>query len=309
MSGRELVVLGTASQAPTRYRAHNGFALRWDDLLVLFDPGEGTQRQCILADVAIARLDAVCVTHFHGDHCLGLPGVIQRRALDARSAPDGLPPLPVYHPADGAEYLDRMRRVSMFHDTSDVEPMPITESGPIGSIGPLELTVAPLDHRVTTFGYRLSEPDGISMDRDALTARGIEGPDVGRLIDQGWLDTPGGRVGLDEVSRPRRGQSIAFIMDTRPCEGAEALADGVDLLVCESTYLAEHADLADAYRHLTAGQAGRLAASAGAGRLVLGHFSARYHDDHAFAAEAGEFHDDVVVATDLLKVPLPPRVR
>ena len=70
MSSRELVVLGTASQAPTRYRAHNSFVLRWEDQLVLFDPGEGTQRQFIFAKLSVARLTAICITHFHGDHCL-----------------------------------------------------------------------------------------------------------------------------------------------------------------------------------------------------------------------------------------------
>ncbi|MGI9612086.1 MAG: MBL fold metallo-hydrolase, partial [Acidimicrobiales bacterium] len=98
---RELIVLGTASQAPTRHRHHNSYALRWDEQLLLFDPGEGTQRQCIFAGVAIARATAVCVTHFHGDHCLGLPGVIQRRALDNRAASPALGPLPVVFPADG----------------------------------------------------------------------------------------------------------------------------------------------------------------------------------------------------------------
>ena len=125
MSSRELIVLGTASQAPTRYRAHNSYALRWDDQLILFDPGEGTQRQCTLAGVAIARATAVCITHFHGDHCLGLPGVIQRRALDARANPNGLPALPVFFPADGEQYFERMRTASIFHDTSNLDPRPI----------------------------------------------------------------------------------------------------------------------------------------------------------------------------------------
>ena len=307
MSARQLVVLGTASQAPTRYRAHNSYALRWDDQLILFDPGEGTQRQCILAGVAIARATAVCVTHFHGDHCLGLPGVIQRRALDARAAPDGLPPLPVYYPADGQEYLDRMRQVSIFHDTSGLEPRPVTGPGPLPGLGRFELTAAALDHRVTTYGYRLSEPGGISLDRDRLAAAGISGPDVGRLVETGWFDGPHGRVTVEAVSKPRRGQSMAFIMDTAPCDAAEELADGVDLLVCESTYLTEHEGLAAEYRHMTAAQAGRLAATAGARRLVLTHFSARYPDNEVFRAEAERYHDDVVAADDLLVVDVPPR--
>lgn len=307
MSSRQLVVLGTASQAPTRYRAHNSYALRWDDQLILFDPGEGTQRQCILAGVAIARATAVCITHFHGDHCLGLPGVIQRRALDARSTPDGLPPLPVYFPADGKEYFDRMRRVSIFHDTSNVDPRPVSGTGSLGPLGDAELRAVALDHRVTTYGYRITEPDGFRLDADALETRGVSGPDVGLLVAQGWFDAPNGRVNLDEVSLPRPGQSMAFIMDTAPCDGAAELAEGVDLLVCESTYLSEHESLARDYRHMTARQAAELATAAGARRLVLTHFSARYPDNEVFGLEVGEYHDDVRVAEDLLTIDVPAR--
>ena len=82
MSSRELVVLGTASQAPTRTRNHNGYLLRWDQEGLLFDPGEGTQRQMLLAGVTASQVTCICVTHFHGDHCLGLPGVLARMALD-----------------------------------------------------------------------------------------------------------------------------------------------------------------------------------------------------------------------------------
>src|SRR3954452_11159974 len=105
MSTRELVVLGTASQAPTRSRAHNGYLLRWDGTGVLFDPGEGTQRQFALAGISPTDTDRVCLTHLHGDHCLGLPGVLQRLALDGRPAGpagDGGPAaLPVCFPAAG----------------------------------------------------------------------------------------------------------------------------------------------------------------------------------------------------------------
>ena len=78
MSQRELVVLGTASQAPTRSRNHNGYFLRWDSDGLLFDPGEGTQRQMLFAGVTASQVTRICITHFHGDHCLGLPGVLQR---------------------------------------------------------------------------------------------------------------------------------------------------------------------------------------------------------------------------------------
>ncbi len=318
MSGRQLIVLGTASQAPTRHRHHNSYAVRWDDQLVLFDPGEGTQRQAILAGIAIARLTAVCITHFHGDHCLGLPGVIQRRALDNRSSEGREPePLPVLFPAEGEVYFERLRTATIFHDTSLAVPHPIPAGPPdqparppvaVAELGPsARLSVAPLSHRVPTLGYRIDEPDGRRLDPALLAQRGVAGPDVGRLVAQGWLDTPAGRVTIDEVSHPRPGQSLAVVMDTAPCEGAEALAEGVDLLVCESTFLHRDRELAERYRHMTALQAATLASRAGARRLVLTHFSARYDDPELFAREAATAHPDVVVAHDLLTVDVPAR--
>jgi ribonuclease Z len=137
---------------------------------------------------------------------------------------------------------------------------------------------------------------------------GITGPDVGRLQREGSLVLPDGRVvTLEAMSEPRRGQVFAFVMDTRLCAGAVALAEGADLVVCESTFLERDADLAAAYGHMTAAQAARLAVEAGARQLVLTHFSQRYPDVAAFAAEAGEIFPDVVVVNDLDRVPVPPR--
>ena len=307
MAAREVIVLGTAAMAPTRQRAHNSCALRWDDQLILFDPGEGTQRGAILAGVAVPRVTAVCITHFHGDHCLGLPGVIQRRSLDAADADPPLPTLPVFHPADGQAYFDRLRSATIFHDTDAVESRPIVAGGEVATLGRFRLRAEPLEHRAPTFGYRLDEPDGWSVDPARLEASGISGPDVGRLVRDGWLDTPTGRVSREEVSVPKPGQSMAFVMDTRPCESALALADRVDLLVCEATYRDADAALAESYFHMTAGQAGQLAREAGVGRLVLTHFSARYESTAGFAEEASRHHDDVVVADDLAVVEVPPR--
>src|SRR3954452_7904984 len=104
MSTREFVVLGTASQAPTRSRAHNGYLLRWDGEGILFDPGEGTQRQFTHAGVSATAVTRICITHFHGAHGLGLPGMIMRLALDG-----GRLPVPVHYPASGEEYFQRLR--------------------------------------------------------------------------------------------------------------------------------------------------------------------------------------------------------
>lgn len=302
MSGRELIVLGCASQVPTRHRNHNGYVLRFDEQLIVFDPGEGFQRQCTIAGVSLARATALCVTHFHGDHCLGLPGVLQRRSLDGAE-----PGLPVWFPADGATYFERLRTGTIWHDQSGVVPMPVDADGEVGSIGELSVVARQLDHRVTTYGYRVQEPDGVRLDGEALAAAGIRGADVARLLEEGRFETPERVYDLAEFARNRPGQSMAFVMDTRLCDAAVELAADVDLLVCESTYVDAEADLARDHAHLTARQAATIAREAGARRLVLTHFSQRHPDAQVFADEARSVHDDVIAAQDFLRVPLPAR--
>lgn len=302
MSARELVVLGTASQVPTRTRAHHGAVLRWDDEVVLLDPGEGTQRQLTLAGVSAGSVTRICITHLHGDHCLGLPGVLQRMSLDGVEHPVDL-----YFPAEGQQYVDRLRRASAAFDTVDVHEHPVSGDGSVDTWPGLELHARALDHRIQTYGWRLQEPDGHRMLPEALAARGIEGADIGRLQRDGSLDVGGRTVHVDEVSEPRRGQSFAFVMDTRRCQAAIDLARGVDLLVAEATFLSSEEDLADEYAHLTAGQAAGIAAEAGARRLVLTHFSQRHPDESVFAEEARAVFPDVHAARDLDRICVPPR--
>jgi ribonuclease Z len=302
MSVRELVVLGTSSQVPTRERAHHGAFLRWDDEGILLDPGEGTQRQLTLAGIPATAITRICITHLHGDHCLGLPGVLQRMSLDGVEHPVDL-----YFPASGQEYVDRLRRACAAHVTVEVREHPVSSDGLVDSWPGLELHAAALDHRVEAFGWRVQEPDGRRMLPDRLAAHGIEGPDVGRLRREGSLEVAGTVVGIEEVSAPRLGQSFAFVMDTRLCPAAVELARGADLLVCESTYLTGEEHLASSYAHLTAAQAAQIAAEAGARRLLLTHFSQRHADESAFATEARALFPDVHAARDLDRVPVPPR--
>lgn len=300
MSVRELVVLGTASQVPTRDRNHHGCFLRWDDAGLLFDPGEGTQRQMIHAKVSAHDLTRLCVTHFHGDHSLGLAGVIQRLNTDA--VPHRVT---AHYPASGQRYYDRLRHATAYHETVRIVEEPITAGGVLAETPGFVLHAEPLSHRIDTYGYRLSEPDGRRMLPDRLAARGIVGADVGRLQRAGSLDG----VTVEEVSEHRPGQHFAFIMDTRLCDAVFTLADGCDLAVLESTFLDEDARLAEEYGHLTAGQAGRVAAECGVRHLVLTHFSARYARPEAFGEQvrAAGFTGLLTVAEDLRRVPVPPR--
>jgi len=291
---RELVVLGTASQVPTRTRNHNGYLLCWDGEGLLFDPGEGTQRQMIHAGVSASQITRICLTHIHGDHCYGLPGVLSRMVLDRVAHPVYL-----HYPASGEDIVRAL--VSVASPGLDLRLQPHAEAGEIAPC----LEVRPLRHRVETYGYRLTEADGRSLLPERLEAADITGPDIGRLQREGYVRG----VQLEDVSVPRRGQRFAFVMDTAPCEGAEALADGADLLVAESTFSDEDAALAAQFAHLTAGQAGSLAATGGVGTLVLTHFSSRYGDTGLLAEQARALADGatVIAANDLDRIGFPRR--
>ncbi|SDF67671.1 ribonuclease Z [Pseudonocardia oroxyli] len=292
---RELTVLGTASQAPTRTRHHNGYFLRWDAEGYLFDPGEGSQRQMLLAGIPASAITRLCLTHLHGDHCLGVPGVLQRISLDQVAHP-----VHAHFPASGHEYFRRLRYASSYLERGDIVEHPHAADGPVAP----GLSVARLEHPVEAFGYRLTEPDGIRMLPDELARHGITGPRVREIQARGSLDG----VDLARVSAPRPGQVFAFVMDTRLCEGVFALADRADMLVVESTFLHGEADLAHAYGHLTAREAATVARECGVRTLVLTHFSQRYTDPSAFVREAREVFDgELVVAEDLMRVPVPPR--
>lgn len=299
MTVRELIVLGTASQVPTRQRNHNGYLLRWDGEGFLFDPGDGSQRQLLRSGAAASDITRICITHFHGDHCLGVPGIVQRLSLDR--VPHTVH---AHFPKSGAHFFERLRYASAFYDAADIKEEPVEQDGEIatGKFGTLE--AYRLDHGIDSFGYRLTEPDGHRMLPDKLKEHGIQGLQVRILQTEGELNG----VKLQDVSEPRKGQKFAFVMDTRLCDNVYELADQADMLVIESTYLARDTKLAGDHGHLTAQQAARVAQDCKVRKLVLTHFSQRYEDPAEFHAEAAqEFGGEIVIAKDLDRVPVPKR--
>ena len=301
-ANRALLVLGSAAQTPTRERHHNAHVLRWDDQLVLFDPGESAQLQLARGGVKAAAIDRVCLTHLHGDHCLGLPGFIERRSSDRVDRP-----LHLHFPAASEGHLRNL--LDATEDTGPVELClhPAAAGPDEFDAGAFRLLSRPLDHTVPAVGWRLEEPPRRHLLPDRLAAVGVQGEAAGRLQQEGSVEVGGNRVGIEEVSEERAGQVFAFVMDTRRCTAALELARGADLLVCEATFRDGEEDLADAYGHLTARQAAELAREAGARRLVLTHFSQRHPHSADFADEARVVFPDVVAADDLTWVAVPPR--
>lgn len=306
MSSRELIALGTSSQLPTRERSHNAYLLRWDGEGFLLDPGEGTQRQLTLAGVATSSIHHICITHFHGDHCLGLAGIVNRLSLD-----DCDHPVHLYYPESGQPYVERLCHAAVYQPRVELMQHPIGQL----SDGMLELKRTdeyslkshPLDHSIPALGFRLEESEGSRFLPERLDAAGVHGPMVGELQRKGWIHSAGRVVRLEDVTVHRSGSIFAFIMDTRLCPGAVSLAKDADLLVMEATYTSEHRDLAALYLHSTAADAARVALSAGAHRLALTHFSQRYLNAHQHLAEAREIFPNVIALNDLDRIEIPRR--
>jgi len=294
MSARELIILGCSSQQPTRYRNQGAYLVRWHETGMLFDPGEGTQRQFIFADVAPTCVHKIFVSHFHGDHCLGLGSMLMRLNLDKIEHP-----VHCYYPASGKAYFDRLRYGTIYHQRIEIIEHPIRHEGIVEEDEHFTIEAKFLEHGVENIGWRITEKDQRKFDRTKLDAAGVRGPFVRKLQEQGFLVMEEGRrVLLDEVSHVRKGDILAVVVDTLPCQAAIDLAKDATLLLCESTYLEEHRHLASEYHHLTAKQAAHIAKEAGAKMLVLTHFSARYRDVALFEQEARTLFSNAFSASD-----------
>lgn len=300
MSVRDLTILGCSSQQPTRFRNHGAYLIRWNEEGLLFDPGEGTQRQFIFANIAPTCVTRIFVSHFHGDHCLGLGSMLMRLNLDKVDHE-----IHVYYPASGQEYFKRLRYGTIYHENIHVVEHPVSEEGIVHDDGKFKIEALFLEHGVDNLGWRITEPDTIKFHKDKLKALGIRGPAVRELQTNGLITIDGKTIHLDEVSYVRPGDTVAVVIDTRYCKNAVEIARGARLLLCESTYLRDKKHLARKHFHLTAEEAAQIAKEAGAEELVLTHFSARYSESSEFANEARPIFPNVHAAEDLLNIPFP----
>jgi ribonuclease Z len=294
MSVRDLTVLGSSSQQPTRKRNHGAYLLRWNGEGFLFDPGEGTQRQFIHAGIAPPTVTRIFISHFHGDHCLGFGSMLMRLNLDGVNHP-----IHCYYPKSGKKYFDRLRYGTIYHERIQVIEHPIDESGVVHDDGAFTISAEFLDHGVDNIAYRVQEKDERKYYKDKLLALGIVGEKMRELNEKGSIHINGATILVQEVSYIRQGDSFAYISDTRVCPAAEKIAKDVTMLLSESTYLDEEAEMAYNHHHLTAKQAASIAKKANAKMLILTHFSARYLELDLFEKQASEIFKNTHIAEDL----------
>ncbi|MBS0622411.1 MAG: ribonuclease Z [Verrucomicrobia bacterium] len=300
MSVRDLIILGCSSQQPTRHRNQGAYLVRWNGEGFLFDPGEGTQRQCIFANVAPPTINRIFISHFHGDHCLGLGSMLMRLNIDQVTHP-----IHCYYPASGQRYFDRLRFGTIYHQNITVIEHPVYKEGIVEETEAFRIEARFLDHGVDNLGWRITEADQRKFNAQKLAELGVKGPMVADLLSQKTLFVNGRNVSLDEVSVIRKGDSLAIVIDTRPCAAAYDLAKGAKLLLCEATYLSDREEMAHKHHHMTAKQAAMIASTAKAELLVLTHYSARYPDSRPFEQEAKSIFPNTIAAEDLMVIPFP----
>jgi ribonuclease Z len=290
---------GTAGSVPTARRALPALLVRRGGDRLLFDCGEGTQRQ-LVRSVGLPELGDVFLTHYHADHWLGLPGMLKTFDLRGRELP-----LTIYGPRGLRELGAIMRRVHgrLRYDLTLVELEPHEDVRRDG----YAVTPFAVRHRVPSFGYAIVEDERPGrFDEQRAHELGVRaGPDYGRLQQGETVGT----VAPDQVlGPPRPGRKIVISGDTAPCESVVVAADRAELLVHESTFVEEEQERAAETAHSTAHQAATVAREAQVAMLALTHLSTRY-GGREVRDEARAVFPEAVVPRDLdaIEIPLPER--
>jgi ribonuclease Z len=299
-----LVLLGTSASRPTVERNVSSIALVREGETMLFDCGEGTQRQMMRYGVAFSLRD-IFFTHFHADHVIGVIGLMRTMALQGRT--DGLR---LWGPKGADRHLKRAEQFGVDRLTFPVEIKELDAGERVKRTG-YSIAAFAVDHGPgLAFGYALIEDDrkGRFDPEHARTLGVPEGPMWGQIHRGESVTLPDGRVvEPSELVGPRRpGRTVVMTGDTSPCTATEEIARGADLLVHEATFGDEEAERAKETGHSTAREAGALARRAGCRRLLLTHFSARYSRDAAeLEAQARAEFPDVTIGKDGMTVEIP----
>jgi ribonuclease Z len=305
VSGMDLsvVFLGTGGSVPTARRATACLLVRLGGERVLFDCGEGAQRQ-MHRSTGLVQLDEIYLTHYHADHYLGLPGLLKTYDLQDRQRP-----LRIVGPKGLHNLFSVLARI--FGKLSyDVELVELAEGDGVGHDG-FEIRSFPTEHRMRALGYALVEDERPGrFDPEAATRLGVQpGPDFSRLQAGEEVQGSGGIVTPDQVmGPPRRGRKVVVSGDTGPCEMTRVAAHEAELLVHEATFAEEDAVRARETGHSTAAQAAQLAAEAGVSMLALTHVSPRYAGAE-LRDEARAIFQQAIVPRDFdrVEIPLPER--
>lgn len=295
----ELTFLGTAAMVPTKDRNPSSVFLTYKTDGLLFDCGEGTQRQMKIAGIPLTKITKILISHWHGDHVLGLPGLLQ-----SLGASEYQGTLEIYGPSGSRKYLGNLMNAIPYEQRINIRLVEV-EKDVFFESDAFQLEARPMSHGIPCVGFAFTEKDRRKINLSAVKKLGIpEGPLLGELQHNKSIDWKGKKISPKETTFLVKGKKIAFFTDTKVCKGCYELAKDADILICEGTYTSELQEKAEEYNHMTTKDAGLIASKSNVKKLVLTHFSARYKSVEALESDARSVFDNSFAAKDFLRISL-----
>ncbi len=299
-----VIFLGTSGAIPTVERSLPAALIQRGREMLMFDCGEGVQRQMVKARIGFHKRMKIFLSHLHGDHILGLPGLLQTMALMDRKVK-----LEIYGPEGTRTFLECVREVLQFGLTFPVEIFEILDAGEVCSEAEYAVEAVRSNHVILGFAYAFMEKPrpGKFYPEKARKLSIPEGEMWSKLQHGETITLADGRTVKHEAvtGKPRRGRKIVYSGDTRPFRSFARFATGADLVIHDSTFDDNLADKAKEDGHSTPGQAAKLARACKAKKLVLTHISARYLDSSLLLEQARAVFPETIVATDFMVLELP----
>lgn len=299
-----VIFLGTAGSVPTLKRSLPSILIQRKGEQIMFDCGEGVQRQMVKAKVGFHKKMKIFISHMHGDHVLGLPGLLQTMALLDRQKK-----LDVYGPSGIKQFLEGVKETVQFVLTFPVEIHEVQDAGIVCDEAEYSVNAIWAKHVIPSFAYALTEkPRPGKFYPEKAKALGVpEGPLWSALQHGHEIKLPDGRIvkPRDVTGPPRRGRKIVYTGDTSPFKGLVDFAKDADLLIHDATLDADLAERAKEDGHSTPDQAAKNAKKAKVKQLVLTHISARYGDTSLLLEQARKIFQNTQVAEDFMKIGIP----
>jgi ribonuclease Z len=300
-----ITFLGTGGSLPTRNRNPSAVMVNREGELILFDCGEGTQQQMMRAKTGMMSLSSIFISHFHADHFLGIPGLIQTMSFLGRNEP-----LTIYGPEGTREFTEFFKVLGYCNLKYEIRGVELSPEDIVEGKGYM-VRALKTEHSIPSLGYALIEnPRPGRFNRERAVRLGVPpGPLFAKLQRGNPVEVDGKIVKPEEVMGiPRPGRTIVYTGDTRPCEAVLEASRDADLLIHDGSFADEMADWAEESMHSTAGEVAALAKEAGVRKLVLTHISSRYTDDaDPILKDSKKVFENVIVAEDLMELEVPYR--
>lgn len=302
----KLHFLGTGCMIPSKERNHLSNALEYNGTIFLFDCGEGAQLQIQKMKLGFSKIKKIFISHFHGDHCIGLIGLLQ-----TMSNTQGIEKIEIYGPLGAKKFINNMINCSIFSPSFEIKIIELklkkSELKKIFENSEIQIFCASLNHSVPCLGYKFLEKNTLNINTQKLKKNFpnlINSPLLARIKMGLDIIFKSKKIKSKELTYEKKGLSVALIFDTTACPEISLLSKDCDYLLIEATYTSSHSKKADEFEHMTAKESSEIARENNVKNLILTHFSRRYKDLEEVEVEAKKYFEKTTIAKDLMTIEL-----